>query len=104
MRYDIFESLCKNNHIKPIDVSRATGIAAATLSSWKKGNYYPKTEKLKKIADYFGVTLEYLTTGTSAVNVEIESPELKQLIEIAKDCKPEDIKIVTEFLKRLKGV
>ena len=31
-----------------------------TLSEWKKGTYTPKQDKLQKIADYFGVTLDYL--------------------------------------------
>lgn len=42
---------------------RATGITKSTFSSWKSGKYTPKNEKLQKIADYFGVSLEYLRTG-----------------------------------------
>ncbi len=40
-------------------VSQETGISTATLSSWKNGKYTPKYEKLKKLADYFGVTINY---------------------------------------------
>ena len=36
-----------------------------TLSEWKKGTYTPKQDKLQKIADYFGVTLDYLMGNTS---------------------------------------
>ncbi|MBQ9065245.1 MAG: helix-turn-helix transcriptional regulator, partial [Blautia sp.] len=32
----------------------------ATLSSWKSGKYTPKIDKLKKLADYFGVPIEEL--------------------------------------------
>ena len=39
--------------------SRETGGSTATLSNWKKGNDDPKADKLKKIADYFGVTVDY---------------------------------------------
>ena len=35
-----------------------------TLSEWKKGTYTPKQDKLQKIADYFGVTLDYLMGNT----------------------------------------
>lgn len=61
--YDLFLELLKENNKKAIDVSRATGIPSSTFSDWKKGKSSPKQEKLKKIADYFGVTLEYLMTG-----------------------------------------
>ena len=37
-----------------------------TLSEWKKGTYTPKQDKLQKIADYFGVTLDYLMGNTHA--------------------------------------
>lgn len=34
-----------------------------TLSDWKRGKTTPKQDKLQLIADYFGVTLDYLVTG-----------------------------------------
>ncbi|OMD31337.1 helix-turn-helix domain-containing protein [Paenibacillus odorifer] len=40
-------------------VSKDTGVSTATLSNWKQGNYSPKTDKLKLLADYFGVTVDY---------------------------------------------
>ena len=40
-------------------VSKDTGITKSTFSDWKAGRYTPKVEKLKKLADYFGVGLEY---------------------------------------------
>lgn len=40
-------------------VSKDTGISTATLSSWKNGDYTPKLDKLKILADYFGVSIEY---------------------------------------------
>ena len=63
MGYEIFEDLCKRKGVRPADVGRATGISTSTFSSWKKGQYKPKPEKLQKIADFFGVTLDYLIKG-----------------------------------------
>lgn len=40
-------------------VSKATGISTATLTNWKYGRYNPKVDKLKILADYFGVSIEY---------------------------------------------
>ena len=46
--------------VKDIDVSRATGVSPSTLSDWKNGHYTPKADKLKKIADFFKVSLSEL--------------------------------------------
>ena len=43
--------------------------------NWKQGKYTPKQDKLQKIADYFGVSLEYLMTGKEDV-VKEKAPEL----------------------------
>ena len=61
--YEIFEKLLKEKNVKVADVTRATGIASSTFTDWKKGRYTPKQDKLQKIADYFGVSLDYLTKG-----------------------------------------
>ena len=60
MNYKIFEELLKINKTTVYRVSKETGIAASTLSDWKNGRSTPKTEKLRLIADYFGVSLEYM--------------------------------------------
>ena len=57
--YYKFEKLINDNGVTPYEVSKSTGISTATLSNWKAGRYVPKVDKLKKIADYFGVPLEY---------------------------------------------
>ncbi len=57
--YKKFENLCKKKGVTPYRVSADTGVSTATLSNWKSGNYSPKTDKLKKIADYFGVSVDY---------------------------------------------
>lgn len=61
--YDIFERLLNERGITAYRVAKETGVTTATLTNWKKGNYTPKQDKLQKIADYFGVTIEYLMTG-----------------------------------------
>ena len=46
-------------------VSKDTGIAASTFTDWKNGRSVPKLDKIKLIASYFGVSLEYMLTGES---------------------------------------
>ena len=56
--YEKFEKLLKKKHVTAYQVAKETGIATATLSNWKAGNYTPKADKLKKLADYFGVSVD----------------------------------------------
>lgn len=69
--YNVFAMLLEINHVKASDVSKATGINATVFSEWKKGKSNPKSDKLQKIADYFGVTIEYLMTGKEPNDKEI---------------------------------
>ena len=66
--YEIFQKLLDKHGITAYKVAKDTGITTATLTNWKKGRYVPKQDKLQKIADYFGVTVEYLMTGIMQEN------------------------------------
>ena len=78
--YSIFEKLCSERGITAYRVCKETGITTSTLSNWKAGRYTPKADKLKKIADFFGGSVEYLLTGKEEQsNVsEIKDPDLKE--------------------------
>jgi repressor LexA len=54
-----FLGLCEKNGKSPNYVAKDLGIASGTITNWKKGSE-PQPIKLKKIADYFGVSVEYL--------------------------------------------
>jgi len=58
--YSIFEELLKQWGVSAYRVAQATGISSASLTDWKKGRSTPKLDKLQKIADYFGVSVDYL--------------------------------------------
>ncbi len=61
--YEIYCKLRDSNGLKDADIVRETGITKSTFSDWKSGRSNPKQDKLQKIADFFGVTIDYLTTG-----------------------------------------
>ena len=54
-RYRRYEKLRIERGKKDADVAKATGISAATLSSWKKGVYTPGYSRVMKIAEYLSV-------------------------------------------------
>lgn len=58
--YKKFECLLAKNNKTMYRVSKDTGISQSILSEWKSGRI--KTlgaDKLKILADYFGVSIEY---------------------------------------------
>lgn len=61
--YEIFALLLEKNGVNMSAVSRATGIGLSTFTDWRAGRTKQKYDKLKKIADYFAVPVEYLMTG-----------------------------------------
>lgn len=42
-------------------LEKETGIARGSISKW--GDHIPSYDRVKKVADYFGVTPEYILTG-----------------------------------------
>lgn len=58
--YERFALLLERHHLKPADIARLPGISAPDLSKWKSGKSRPKIEKLKTIADFFHVSVDWL--------------------------------------------
>lgn len=83
--YEIFEQLLQRYGVSAYKVSKETGVTQSTLSDWKRGRSTPKTENMKKLADYFGVTVDYLMTGTDAPKQKESELTLKDERDIAKD-------------------
>ena len=57
--YKKFSELLQNRQLSTYRVSKDTGISQQTFSDWKAGRSTPKIDKLQKIADYFGVSIDY---------------------------------------------
>ena len=58
--YEKYEKKKKKTGKTSYQVSKDTGIGQNTLSNWKTGRSKPKIEKIKILADYFGVKVEEL--------------------------------------------
>ena len=114
----ILSETLANKGITAYKISKDTGISQTAISKWKKGEQYPTADKLKILADYLGVTCDYLLTGenssatpampaiqhTNAIEAEMlrlfrllpEAEQLKLLgrtevlVELAEQAKAED--------------
>ena len=60
MFYDRFYKLCQDSNVTPTQVARNLDIRQSTVSMWKKQGTTPKYDTTKKLADYFGVSVDYL--------------------------------------------
>ena len=120
--YDVFEKLLKERGLTAYKVSKDTGISQSVLSAWKTGVSQLKQDKIKILADYFGISIDYLMTGKdtekestsgkkyyfSDETAEIaqklfENKDLRLLFDASRDARPEDLEFAAEMLKRLKG-
>lgn len=98
-------------------IADALGITSSAVSDWERGVKTPRTERLKEVADYFGVTTDYLTgdadfvdggyylDGEAAKLADFlhKCPEYKVLFDASKKVKPEDIERVAKMIDLIGG-
>lgn len=69
--YDRIEDLCKSKGVNVTTLCKACSIPRASLSDYKMGRKKSlSTETLSKIAEYFGVSVDYLYGGEAPVSGE----------------------------------
>lgn len=59
MFWQRFEELCHERGVKPNRVALQIGVSSASITKWKNGTV-PSTDSLKKVANYFSVSVDYL--------------------------------------------
>ena len=64
MFYDLFCELCARKGIAPTRAALDMGMSKATPTTWKNKGTTPQAAQLQKIADYFGVSVDYLLGNT----------------------------------------
>lgn len=54
------DRLLFENGLNDSELANIAGVSKSTVSGWRSGRFNPKGDKLQKIADHFGVSVEYL--------------------------------------------
>ena len=57
--YEKFAELLRKTNKTAYQVAKETGISQSIFSHWKTGRSKPKADKLKVLARYFDVSVEY---------------------------------------------
>ena len=58
--YENYEKILKERGLTNYKVSKDTGIAQSVLSTWKTKGTTPRADKLQILAEYLGVSVDYL--------------------------------------------
>lgn len=72
-------------------VSEKIGISRARLSHYETGRSEPDSETLKKLADYYDVSTDFLITGIENESISVAGQEVK--------LSPEELKVFEELKK-----
>lgn len=68
--YKKYVVLRDKKDVTDYQVALAAGITKSTFTDWKNGRSCPKLDKLKKLAKYFGVPIEYFLEETEIPDKE----------------------------------
>ena len=60
MFWERFSQLCDEHGIKPNPLAKEIGISSGIITKWKTAGTLPNGETLKKLASYFGCSVDYL--------------------------------------------
>ena len=120
MFYDLFCRLCEE---KGVSVTRATvemGLSRTIGSKWKRTGATPNGETLSRIAEYFGVTTDYLLgseapeTQQAAIDTvdddlreyldELRNrPEQRLLFSVTKNATRGQIEAIVKMIEEMQG-
>ena len=74
MFYDVFMSLCEKKGVSPNKALTDCGVSRTSTAKWREGAT-PRGVTLQKLADYFGVTADYLLTGSETKKAPTDDGE-----------------------------
>jgi len=66
--YDRIKKLCDEHNMSVSALERALGFSRAYLIKWKTTS--PSADKLQRVADFFGVSLDYLVSGVETEKLD----------------------------------
>jgi transcriptional regulator with XRE-family HTH domain len=123
MFWENFLKLCNKNNESPNNVCNKLKLSNATATKWKNGSV-PHNTTLLKIAEYFGVTVEYLI-GETDIKTSSQLPQggyhggtdrkekpseqteddelIAECVELLKELNKKQIKNGINYLKFLKN-
>ncbi len=102
------KELRKEKGLLQKDVAEKFEVATSTYSYWEQGKFEPDSETLKKLADFFGVSVDYLLGNDETKTPSLHIPDAYKSLPVAfseglKGLTQEDIDDVIRFMEFLKN-
>lgn len=117
---DVFSNLLQERNTNTSKLSKEIGISEAVLSKWKNGKTNPNYDNIKKLSQYFKVSINYLfeveeepkginisnnenvnnnniAYKNFSNNIELSYLEMEILQEVKKLSKKEQIKLLSNL-------
>lgn len=83
MMLGLIRSLCKKNNVTLKQLESDLGFGNKTIFSWEKSS--PSIDKVRMVADYFGVSIDYLIGRTTPDALSPDETELILLYRLLND-------------------
>lgn len=92
------------------ELGQRLGVKFSAVSKWERGQVENiPASRLRMMADLFGVTPASLIDDESAPDEAVAllqqlRDEDRALLAVARNMTPEEVKVMTEFAKKMKGI
>lgn len=107
---ETIKQLCKNKGISIATLEQELGFSYRSVYHWDKNR--PSIDKVKAVAEYLGVSIDYLVGNVKEYEEERKNealehafndrPEMRMLFDTTKDCTAEDIYQAIKIIEALK--
>ena len=101
MFYKNYLMYCQKVGKSKTAVAKQIGVTSKSVTGWQNGSI-PRNGTLKKLADYFGVTVDDLLSDNKkepAGQGELDDESMVELTELMRKASPEKRKALIELLK-----
>lgn len=98
---EIIKKLRNDRDKNQSEIAEAVGLKTNTYQAYERGVAEPKIETLCKLADFYGVSTDFLLGRVA--NADSKSAELEKLERIAGTLPPEDVAVLLVVAERFKA-
>lgn len=110
--FDQYKKICAERGISPNGAAKEIGLPSSSVTHWKDGAI-PRIKTVQKIADYFGVTTDYLlgytgikekpTLNESELDLNGLSAVKRDFINVVLDLNDDQVQALTALLEKFKA-
>lgn len=90
--------------LKQVDLANELGVRQNTLSTWETGRYEPDNEMLRKIAEHFQVSVDYILGKSPVRNFPTTQIDTLRMIRLVRTVEQMDQEQFDETLTRAENI